>query len=225
MDSIQQWPAKSSAGPPSPKHSRNSLPGDNLYPVKRVAESAGLALTFDETAKAQRHLDIAATRLDEVEQLAERDPQAPVAPGLYSSAFQEFDTAANEGSSILLTSDTTDDAAALDDLRSWAAQQTDRLNKVQPALPGQAASDARSALTLLKRLVGQTDALTSRSSCSELPSGLGSLSGDEACTSRSTDDPITRQSSSKSGGNGHGPTGHNSGSTTSSESADPRRAL
>src|SRR5437763_146470 len=50
--------------------SGNALPGDTLYPVKRAAETAGLALPFDEASRARRHLEIAATRLSEVEQLA-----------------------------------------------------------------------------------------------------------------------------------------------------------
>ena len=39
--------------------SREALPGDGLYAVKRVSESTGLALTFDEVSRAHRHLDLA----------------------------------------------------------------------------------------------------------------------------------------------------------------------
>ena len=53
--------------------SRDALPGDPMYGVKRVAESTGYALTFGEQAKARRHLEQAQRRLDEVEGLVTRD--------------------------------------------------------------------------------------------------------------------------------------------------------
>src|SRR6476469_9575742 len=58
--------------------SRDALPGDPMYGVKRVAESTGYALTFGEQAKARRHLEQAQRRLDEVEGLVARG-RTPVA--------------------------------------------------------------------------------------------------------------------------------------------------
>ena len=46
--------------------SRDALPGDGLYGIKRVAEAVGQSLTFDESAKAGRQLELATLRLDEV---------------------------------------------------------------------------------------------------------------------------------------------------------------
>ncbi len=83
--------------------SRDALPGDGLYTVKRVAESAGLALTFDEMSRAHRHLDLASTRLGEVEQLVATDPRVSTEdPELVTSAIQEFDDSTGEGARILL---------------------------------------------------------------------------------------------------------------------------
>jgi Domain of unknown function (DUF5667) len=204
--------------------SRDSLPGDNLYALKRVAETAGLALTFDEAAKARRHLEIATTRLDEVQQLVDRTPQAPVAPDVYASAIQEFDAAAGEGSRLLLKADesSTADTAALGDLRSWASQEADRLTTLRPALPDTAAADAEGAIKLLDRLVGRTTALTARSSCSQVTSGtddLGPLPAAGACAPRPQDSDAPETDTT--GGNGRHQIDQNPSSTSPGESDDP----
>jgi hypothetical protein len=148
--------------------SSNSLPGDTLYPVKRVAESAGLALTFDEGSRARRHLEIAATRLSEVEQLA-RDTQSAPSPDVFTTAMDDFDTATNEGSQLLLSAAETDQGGtAAEDLHKWASEQSDKLTELEPALP--ASADAGASKELLARLLGQTasaDEDTSRRTAGE----------------------------------------------------------
>jgi hypothetical protein len=52
--------------------SANSLPGDTLYPVKRLVEGAELSLAFSADARASVHLQHAERRVDEVEALAGR---------------------------------------------------------------------------------------------------------------------------------------------------------
>jgi hypothetical protein len=134
--------------------SNDALPGDTLYPVKRVAESAGVALTFDDASRARRHLEIAATRLSEVEQLAHNSQAAP-APEVFTSAMDDFDTATNEGSQLLLSAAEKDKGGtAADDLHKWAAVQSDRLTELEPELP--AGADANTSKELLERLLGQT---------------------------------------------------------------------
>jgi hypothetical protein len=148
--------------------SSNALPGDTLYPVKRVAESAGLALTFDEGSRARRHLEIAATRLSEVEQLA-RDTQSAPSPDVFTTAMGDFDTATNEGSQLLLSAAETDQGGtAAEDLHKWASEQSDKLTELEPALPPAANADA--SKELLARLLGQTasaDEDTSRRTAGE----------------------------------------------------------
>jgi hypothetical protein len=139
--------------------SSNALPGDTLYPVKRVAESAGLALTFDDASRARRHLEIAATRLSEVEQLARNSQSAP-SPEVFTSAMDDFDSATSEGSELLLsTAEQGEGGAATEDLHRWAAEQSDRLAELEPELPP--AADADTSQQLLERLLGQTAALES----------------------------------------------------------------
>ncbi|WP_219413175.1 DUF5667 domain-containing protein [Pseudonocardia nigra] len=134
--------------------SRDALPGDALYGIKRAAESAGLALTFDDTERAQRHLEMATTRLDEVERLVRGG--STVDPELVTSAIQEFDVATDEGSRMLLSTQDAGDPAALDDLHSWAGAQSDRLAELRPVLPAPATDDADTAIAQLEQLAGRT---------------------------------------------------------------------
>ncbi|GAA1285887.1 hypothetical protein GCM10009609_59360 [Pseudonocardia aurantiaca] len=168
--------------------SRNALPGDTLYALKRVAESAELALTFDEAAKAERHLEIAGTRLSEVEQLVARDTQV-TDPEVYRAAIQEFDTATGEGSQLLLTAaQSGGDTGQLDSLHTWVAEQSARLTQLRPALPVPAAANADGSIQLLDLLLGRTEALGARSACSESGAGgnlLGPVPAEGDCTPRS----------------------------------------
>jgi hypothetical protein len=159
--------------------SGDALPGDTLYPVKRVAESAGLALTFDDASRARRHLEIAATRLSEVEELA-HDTQSPPAPEVFTTAMDEFDTATNEGSELLLSAaEANSGGTAADDLHKWAAEQSDRLTDLEPTLP--AAADADTSRELLDRLLGRTQQLDAEE-CEQ---------GDADCDSRRTSSDST----------------------------------
>jgi Domain of unknown function (DUF5667) len=163
--------------------SSDSLPGDTLYPVKRVAEDAGLALTFDDASRARRHLEIAATRLSEVEQLA-RNTQSVPSPEVFTSAMDDFDTATNEGSQLLLSAAEKDQGGtATEDLHKWATEQSDKLIELEPALP--AAADADASKELLARLLGQTansDEDTSRRTAGESEDKSDSGDGAEDAT-------------------------------------------
>src|SRR4051794_22120783 len=144
--------------------SRDALPGDPMYGVKRVAESTSYALTFGEEAKARRHLEQAQRRLDEVEGMVARD-QAERASGAavdpadserVRSTMQEFDSNATEGSRLLLAGQSPD-TAQVDDVREWATEQSTRLSELKPTLPAQDKADE--SLALLNRLLGQTGGL------------------------------------------------------------------
>ncbi|TWF78105.1 hypothetical protein FHX44_114024 [Pseudonocardia hierapolitana] len=164
--------------------SSDALPGDTLYPVKRVAESAGLALAFDDASRARRHLEIAATRLSEVEQLARNSQTAP-APEVFTTAMDDFDTATSEGSQLLLSAAEQDQrGTAAEDLHKWASEQSERLTELEPELP--AAADADESKELLERLLGQTastDADTSRRTADESTDEPDTGNADEDTTS------------------------------------------
>ncbi|HVL84974.1 MAG TPA: DUF5667 domain-containing protein [Pseudonocardia sp.] len=173
--------------------SRDALPGDALYGVKRMAESAGLALTFDDEAKARRQLELAALRLDEVEALLGRGQVATADPQLVRATIREFDDATSAGSRMLLGDEAQDDAAELATLRGWAAEQSARLSELRSVLPVPLVADAEGSIALLDRLLGRTDALAERSSCSEVTSesvdDLGPLPADGVCAPRAATGP------------------------------------
>jgi uncharacterized membrane protein YgcG len=151
--------------------SRDALPGDPMYGVKRVAESTGYALTFGEQAKARRHLEQAQRRLDEVEGMAARSRAAAASGGTSGaasagaaadservrSAMQEFDADTSEGSRLLLAGSTPPDTAEVDEVRTWATEQSERLSEIRSTLP--APDRADESLALLDRLLGETEAL------------------------------------------------------------------
>lgn len=180
--------------------SLNALPGENLYALKRVAESTGVALAFDDTTKAFRNLNTANTRIDEVEQMVRRSPRERVDPDLVTSTLDEFAAATAEGSRMLLGSGELAGSPTLQELRSWAAAQSDRLTALLPALPGAAAPEARGALQLLQRLAERTRALERRAPCAETTAGraddLGPLPATGPC------EPVDRGPASPSGGAG-----------------------
>lgn len=82
--------------------SAESLPGETLYPVKRAAERAELALAGD-SQSADLRLEFAGRRLDEFERLLAR---GDLRPGTLDSAAREMESAlahVNAGSAGLLT--------------------------------------------------------------------------------------------------------------------------
>lgn len=214
--------------------SRDALPGDSLYEIKRIAESAGLALTFDDEAKARRHLELAAVRLNEMEQLLAREQVTGADAQLFRSVIREFDLAASQGSRMLLGDEAREEAAELGVLRSWAAEQAARLAAMRSALPVPVVSDADGSIALLDRLLGRTEALQLRAPCSEQASGsvddLGPLPADGTCAPRpaeesagagSTESTGSTSSSSESGDESVDQTNTVEGT----ETAEPRDGL
>ena len=182
-----RWPA------PGTFASQDALPGDPMYGVKRVAESTGYALTFGEQAKARRHLEQAQRRLDEVEGMVAREPapSGPAAPpstagpGARALTMQEFDSDTSEGSRLLLAGPTPD-TAQVDEVRTWATEQSARLSELRSTLP--APDRADESLALLDRLLGETAALQD-AACDPAVVACpdGSVTGDPAETGLTSD--------------------------------------
>jgi len=140
--------------------SRDALPGQTLYPLKRTAEAAGLAMTFDDEARAQRNLELAALRLGEIEQLIALRGASEVDPELVRAAMSEFDVAASEGSRALLSDQ--DIARSGATLQAWAAAQSARLSALRSVLPVPAVPAADTSIALLDRLMGSEPAPDAR---------------------------------------------------------------
>lgn len=175
--------------------SRDALPGDALYAMKRVSEDVGLATTFDDGARAQRNLDLASTRLAEVERLVALGSAGEADPELVEAAMLDFDASTGEGSRGLLGGTEAVGPAQLGDLRTWAADQAARLSVLRSSLPVPAQDQADGSIALLDRLVGRAEALEARSTCSDEDAttvdDLGRLPGEGSCVPRAdeSDDP------------------------------------
>ena len=163
--------------------SRDAVPGDALYGIKRAAEAAGGIFAGGEAARGQHDLDLAATRLDEIERMARDGATDPAA---YASAFQEFDNATRAGTRQVLAGADPDRSAG--DLARWATQQTARLSALRASLPSTSQSDADDALRLLDRVHDRAVAVAARSGCGQVTSSaaddLGPLPAEGSCAAR-----------------------------------------
>jgi hypothetical protein len=152
--------------------SRNALPGDPLYGVRRTVESATLGLTSGDEAKGLKHLEYASDTVGDIETLAARYPDLKDSPvGDYLTAFGSFDSDARAGTAELTGYATSHNDGVLSTLHDWAEQQAGRIQQVQRTLPAPAASESDKALTLLSRIVARADAIASRNACYTITSG------------------------------------------------------
>ncbi len=142
--------------------SKNALPGDALYGVKRATESTGGLFTFGDQAEATQQLEVARTRMDEVQGLLQSG-SAPDSAAI-TTAMNDFNTATATGSRMMLSADRTGGAnsSQLADLRTWATAQNDRMAEMQSSWPEANASDAEESKTLLDRVLTRTEALRAR---------------------------------------------------------------
>ncbi|MEV8442546.1 DUF5667 domain-containing protein [Actinosynnema sp. NPDC051121] len=169
--------------------SRDALPGDALYGVKRTAESASLGLTFDEESKGHKRLEFAAARVAEIETLVDRYRESGGGPlGGYLTALTDFDADAAAGSRVLAALGSNSDQRALEDLRDWAAAQATRLAELRGSLPAGAADRAGTSLDLLTRIAERASALHARMDCASVTSGqfdqVGPLPAEDECAAR-----------------------------------------
>lgn len=113
---------------------QNALPGDALYPIKRVLESAETSLTVDDQARASQMLDNASDRLAEAEALALRDSAESQAA--LPQALDDFVTQANDAADMLIEDyEKTGDTASIDELREFTQQSLDLLTELTTVIP------------------------------------------------------------------------------------------
>ncbi|WP_216210739.1 DUF5667 domain-containing protein [Amycolatopsis aidingensis] len=164
--------------------SRDALPGDTLYDIKRVREAVSLGLTFDEEARGRLHLEYAAGRLAELARLTERTAKGATHPG-YRDALADFDADARSGVARMVALGTSSSGTQLDELRSWASAQADRLNRLRAALPADAVPRGDASAALVHRIGERATALAGRMGCTQITSGrtdeLGALPAPGPC--------------------------------------------
>jgi hypothetical protein len=169
--------------------STDARPGDVLYGLKRGTEQTQLALAGD-SRRGQTLLDLAATRLDELEYLVSEDATAlPAAGAVPLDGAVPVDgapvvLAAGSGSELVLqtldtmdaqTTDgaawlaqqsvTTDDAGPLDDLAGWVAGQSVGLSALTEEVPEAARPAFDDSLDLLTEIGARTDGLRAALDC------------------------------------------------------------
>lgn len=128
--------------------SQGALPGDALYPVKRAIENAQVNLASDDTAKAEKLLAQANSRLSEVESLAARGEATDSAE--IRGALTEFKDQSHQAATLLIE---TGDSAGISDLRSFNSRNISRLTDLEDVLP----TDSRPALVAAAQTLVQLD--------------------------------------------------------------------
>lgn len=113
---------------------QNALPGDALYPIKRVIESAETSLQPDDAARAEQILDNASGRLAEAEALALRDSAESQAA--MPDTLDDFVTQANQAADILIQAyDESGEVEHILELRDFTADSLHLLAALKPTLP------------------------------------------------------------------------------------------
>jgi hypothetical protein len=175
--------------------SRDALPGDPLYGIKRTGEAASLGLTFGDESKALKHLEFAAARVTEMETLAQRNPDPADAPvGGYLTALTDFDTDTTQASQQIITLATRGQPDQLNALRSWIGQQDAHLAALESHLPKAARDRMDTSRQLLARIAERSAALLARMDCYQITTGgsdtIGALPSDSLChRSTANDNP------------------------------------
>lgn len=131
--------------------SQSALPGESLYPIKRVIESAHSGVSVGDAAKGAIMIDNASSRLDEAKALSQ-DPgfgdDQRIAETL--STFTEQATDAAD----LLFADyaRTGRQSSIADLRDFASSGLDQLEALEPLIPVEARDELISAAAVLAQI-------------------------------------------------------------------------
>jgi hypothetical protein len=133
--------------------SQSALPGESLYPIKRVLESAHTGISVSEASKGSTELANAASRLDEVTALT-RDPDLGDDQRI-ARTLGSFTDQATSGADLLI-SDYAESGreGSISDLRDFASSSMDQLAALEPAIP----YVARDELIAAASTVAQIDA-------------------------------------------------------------------
>ena len=130
---------------------QSALPGDALYPIKRVLESAETSMASDDSARAEKVIDNATGRLAEAEALSLRDSAESRAA--LPDTLDDFVTQANQAGGLLLDEYAdSGDAAHITELRTFISTSLDRLASLDAQLPAAARDELVKAVDALLAL-------------------------------------------------------------------------
>ncbi len=144
--------------------SRGALPGDMLYGLKRASESTEIGLTSGQEAKARKHLDVASLRLDEIQDLIQRDSTTAAGPrptasgaddadaALVADNLRAFDDQARTGAKLLLPLVNQPAGPPPGLLSQWAGRQQQIIDGFSASLPAGGKEQAASSQHLISQL-------------------------------------------------------------------------
>jgi hypothetical protein len=207
--------------------SRDALPGDNLYGLKRASERVELATAGSDTEKARAHLEFAATRAQEVRALLSRGSvtasgQGAEAAGLdpktarlVASTLSSADSDVTAASVLLGKQAVSKGSPApLDTMTKWAPGQLARLRAIAAVVPsGDLRARTESSANLVAAALTRAETLAPKVDCSCLGStGVDTLGPVPCATCPTSQDPGQNPSGPQPGIGG-AKTGTGSGGT------------
>ena len=164
----------------------DARPGDVLYDLKRGTEQTQLALAG--SARGEKLLGLASTRLDEVRTLVENGATALPAVGasgagpaetvlaagpdeaLVVETLETMDDQTAEGAAWLTErAASTEDAGPLEVLAAWTTTQSEGLAELRDAVPSAAADEVADSLVLLTDISTRVSGLGSSLDCAAGP--------------------------------------------------------
>ncbi|MBA2717222.1 MAG: hypothetical protein H0U51_09265, partial [Propionibacteriales bacterium] len=119
--------------------SQSALPGDALYPVKRVIERVELSIAGSSAERGQEYLESADTRLTEIQGLALTRPDDLETPALIGQALDEFSAQATAGADSLIRAYHRESSEqSIVDLREFTDESAAKLDVLGEAIPAEA---------------------------------------------------------------------------------------
>jgi hypothetical protein len=168
---------------------QSALPGESLYPIKRILESAQTSLSPDDAARAARIMDLAQDRLGETQALADSDSARSRAQIPHS--LEDFVTQATEAADALLGEySESGDVSTVTELRGFLRDSLDALAGLKGSVPPEYADDFDAAVNALLSIDEQ--ALSACGDCGgllDIPAIL--LSGAPIAPATATPQPTT----------------------------------
>jgi len=129
--------------------SQSALPGESLYPIKRVLESAHTGISLGDAARGSSLLGSATSRLGEAEELGRRGESGD----RIAATLESFADQATQGADLLLADyDDSRSESSITRLRSFTADGLATLEALAPVVPYDARDEMLAAAALLTDL-------------------------------------------------------------------------
>jgi hypothetical protein len=195
--------------------SGDALPGDALYGLKRRVQNAELMVARTDVDRGRRHLELARTRVQELDTAG-----VSARPGPLLSTLDDMDSETRDGIRLLSTAavDGTDEGR-LGELAAWTAEQRALLTAASARLPEGARGRAADSLALLSAVAARLEELRGSLGCdcpaAGRPDDLGPKPG-RGGAAATTPPKAGRSGHAPGGGASSGPTGPAPGGPTSS---------